>query len=44
MKEKVKFAFHVLTHPFDGFWDLKREGRAVCCWRLFLSSCGFCPM
>ena len=27
MKEKVKFAFHVLTHPFDGFWDLKREGK-----------------
>lgn len=29
MKEKVKFAFHVLTHPFDGFWDLKREGKAA---------------
>ena len=25
MKEKVKFAFHILAHPFDGFWDMKRE-------------------
>lgn len=25
MKEKAKFAFHILFHPFDGFWDMKRE-------------------
>lgn len=25
MKEKVRFAFHIITHPFDGFWDMKRE-------------------
>lgn len=25
VKEKVKFAFHILAHPFDGFWDMKRE-------------------
>ena len=21
----IKYAFHVIFHPFDGFWDLKRE-------------------
>ncbi len=21
----LKYAFHVITHPFDGFWDLNRE-------------------
>ncbi|MBQ8752591.1 MAG: hypothetical protein IJZ13_05765, partial [Clostridia bacterium] len=25
MKEKIKYAFYVLTHPFDGFYDLKHE-------------------
>ena len=25
MKEKIRFAFHIMTHPFDGFWDMKRE-------------------
>ena len=23
----IKYAFHVIFHPFDGFWDLKREHR-----------------
>lgn len=23
----IKYAFHVIFHPFDGFWDLKREKR-----------------
>ena len=23
----LKYAFHVIFHPFDGFWDLKREHR-----------------
>ena len=23
----LKYAFHVITHPFDGFWDLAHEGR-----------------
>lgn len=27
LKEEVFFGFHVLTHPFDGFWDLKHEKR-----------------
>lgn len=27
IKEEVFFAFHILTHPFDGFWDLKHEKR-----------------
>ena len=26
-KEEVLYAFHVIFHPFDGFWDLKHEGR-----------------
>ncbi len=26
-KQEVLFAFHLLTHPFDGFWDLKHEKR-----------------
>lgn len=25
MKQKIKFAFHILFHPFDGFWDMKHE-------------------
>lgn len=25
MKKKVKYSFYVLTHPFDGFYDLKHE-------------------
>lgn len=25
--ESVKYAFHVMTHPFDGFWDLVHEKR-----------------
>lgn len=23
----IKYAFHVITHPLDGFWDLKHEKR-----------------
>lgn len=23
----IKYAFHVMTHPLDGFWDLKHEKR-----------------
>ena len=26
-KEEVLYAFHVIFHPFDGFWDLKHEKR-----------------
>ena len=26
-KEELFFVFHVMFHPFDGFWDLKREKR-----------------
>lgn len=25
--ETLKYVFHVIFHPFDGFWDLKREHR-----------------
>lgn len=24
---ELKYGFHVIFHPFDGFWDLKREHR-----------------
>ncbi len=27
VKRDIKFAFHILFHPFDGFWDMKRENR-----------------
>ncbi len=27
IKEELLYAFHILTHPFDGFWDLKHEKR-----------------
>jgi hypothetical protein len=26
-KEEVLYAFHLMFHPFDGFWDLKHEQR-----------------
>ena len=25
LKEELLYAFHVIYHPFDGFWDLKHE-------------------
>ena len=25
--EEIMFGFHIITHPFDGFWDLKHEKR-----------------
>ncbi len=27
LKEEVLYAFHIIFHPFDGFWDLKHEKR-----------------
>ena len=36
MKEKVKFAFHILTHPFDGFYDMKREKKGSLAMALLL--------
>ena len=27
----LKYAFHVILHPFDGFWDLKHEQRGNAC-------------
>lgn len=27
IKEGVRYSLHVVFHPFDGFWDLKREKR-----------------
>lgn len=26
-KTSFRYAFHVITHPFDGFWDLAHEGK-----------------
>lgn len=28
-KNSVKYVFHVIFHPFDGFWDLKHEKRGT---------------
>ncbi|NCU26993.1 DUF1282 domain-containing protein [Candidatus Nomurabacteria bacterium] len=28
-KDSVKYVFHVIFHPFDGFWDLKHEKRGT---------------
>ena len=25
----IKYAFHVITHPFDGYWDLTRENHGT---------------
>lgn len=25
LRGQIKFALHILTHPFDGFWDMKHE-------------------
>lgn len=25
--EEILYSFHLMFHPFDGFWDLKHEGR-----------------
>lgn len=33
MKNDLRFALHIITHPFDGFYDLKFEKRG----RLYLS-------
>ncbi len=27
LKEELLYAFHLILHPFDGFWDLKHENR-----------------
>ncbi len=27
--KSMAYGFHVITHPFDGFWDLKREKRGT---------------
>ncbi|MDD4125128.1 MAG: hypothetical protein PHW77_05340 [Eubacteriales bacterium] len=27
IKEELLFAFHLILHPFDGYWDLKHEKR-----------------
>jgi len=39
MKSKIKFIFHIMLHPADGFWDMKREKRGsmkVCITLIFL--------
>ncbi len=28
-KDSLKYAFYVITHPFDGFWDLTHEHRGT---------------
>lgn len=27
--KSLGYGFHVITHPFDGFWDLKRESKGT---------------
>ena len=27
MKEELTYGFHIIFHPFDGYWDLKKEKR-----------------
>ncbi len=27
--EEIMYAFYVMFHPFDGFWDIKHEGRGT---------------
>ncbi len=27
IREEIIYAFHIMLHPFDGFWDLKHEKR-----------------
>lgn len=27
IREELLYAFHIIAHPFDGFWDLKHEKR-----------------
>lgn len=29
LKKHMKFALHILVHPFDGFWDMKHEKKGV---------------
>lgn len=29
LKEEFMYAYHVIFHPFDGFWDIKHEKRAT---------------
>lgn len=38
MKNKAKFAFHILLHPADGYWDMKREnkGSLATCFTILL--------
>ena len=28
-KDSLRYALHVITHPFDGFWDLVHEKRGT---------------
>lgn len=40
MLNKFKFVFHILLHPADGFWDMKREKKGslrVCILLLFFN-------
>ena len=34
--QDLKYAFHVSTHPLDGFWDLKHEKRGLTYIAIFL--------
>ena len=29
MADSINYAFYVLFHPFDGFWDLKHEKKGT---------------
>ena len=44
MKNKIKFAFHIIFHPADGFWDMKREQKGSVLFCLVLLFLNFVTM
>ncbi len=38
IKEQMRFALHISTHPFDGFWDMKREKKGRLSFALLLTA------
>ena len=41
MADSIKYAFYVLFHPFDGFWDLKHEKRGTSRAAILFLGCWF---
>ncbi len=44
MKRNIQFTFHILFHPADGFWDMKREKRGSLSFCLLLLALHFVTM